>query len=365
MPETSRLPPLTLTICAGSECLDRFGSILRYLVVGLVDHVARIWLVSPDPRIESFALGPTEAIVHSRLRWPLARRRIHHIVGEIGTPSPTVVHAMSAPAYAVGLALAEEYDADLVLQISSFEDAAEVERYVDAQVGRFICVSEPLARVLLQQLKIPQEHVEVIRPGVFAASRPSCFSRADRAPAIVCNAPFLRDCGVDMVIEAAHLIHKRGRRAMFFLLGHGPFESALRKQARELNVLSSVTFAHPGDPFHVMGSADIFIHPASRDSLYVDALHAMGAGLAVVSVPDAAADFLHAGQTAFVCQKASVTDLAEAIDELLKDRALAQRLAAHAQSFVRTEHSMSGMADRTAAVYRRLLLARTTFALRE
>jgi glycosyltransferase involved in cell wall biosynthesis len=365
-PDTTRVPPVSLALCISGECLDRFGPILRHLVVGLVDHVARIRLISADPRTEALALGPTQAVIHPFPRWPLTRRRIHHIAEAIASPSPTVIHAMSGPSYQVGLALADEFDADLVLQVTSLEDCAEVERFTEEHIGRFLCFSEPLSRVLHQQLKLPEELIEIVRPGISAADRPVCFARSDRAPAIVCTAPFTKAAGVDRVIEAAHIIQKRGRRAMFFLLGQGPFESALRQRARELNVLSSVTFAHPGgDAFDVISSADIFVHPSSSGCLYLDALQAMGAGLAVVAVPDPAADFFHPGQTALVCEGGAVSNLADGIDDLLADRPLAQRLAAHAIGYVRAEHSMSAMADRVAAVYRRLLLARSTFALRE
>jgi glycosyltransferase involved in cell wall biosynthesis len=273
---------------------------------------------------------------------------------------------MSGPSYQVGLALAEEFDADLTLQVTSLEDCSEVERFVDQHIGKLLCFSDPLARVLHEQLKLPNELMEVIRPGISAADRPACFARPDRAPTVVCTAPFTRDGGVDRVIEAAHIIQKRGRRAMFFLLGQGPFESALRQRARALGVLNSVTFAHPGgDAFEVISSADIFVHPSSSGCLYLDALQAMGAGLAVVAVPDPTADFFHPGETALVCEGGAVSNVADGIDDLLADRQLAQRLAANAIDYVRAHHSMSAMADRTGAVYRKLLLARSTFALRE
>jgi glycosyltransferase involved in cell wall biosynthesis len=365
-PDTLRAHSVHLALSISGECLDRFEPILRHLVVGLVDHVARIHLVSSDPRMEKLALGPTQAVIRPFPRWPLSRRRVHHIVDAILPTSPTVVHAMSGPSYAASLALAEEFDADLVLQVTSLEDCAEMERYVAEHVGRVLCFTEPLAGVLSRQWKLPGELVEVVRPGIAVTPRPSCFARVDRVPTLVCTAPFTRTGGVDRVIEAAHITKKRGRRAMFFLLGHGPFESALRQRARDLGVLSSVTFAHPGgNPFDVISNADIFIHPSSSGGLYLEALQAMGLGLAVVAVPDPVADFLHSGQTALVCEGATASNVADGIDDLLTDRPLAQRLAASALEYARANHSMSAMADRTGAVYRQLLLARSTFALRE
>lgn len=365
-PDTVRSHAVHLALCASSECLDRFEPILRTLVVGLVDHVSRMYLISPDPRMEKLAFGPTHAIIRPFPRWPISRRRLMHIAESVATPLPGVVHSLSGPSYSVGFSLAEEFDADLVFQVTSHEDCSELERYVGQHIGRILCFTEPLARILQQQLKTPPELIELVRPGISAAARPACFAKTDRAPTVVCTAPFTRTGGVDRVIEAAQIIQNRGRRAMFFLLGQGPFESTLRQRARDLGVLSSVAFTHPGgNPFDVISSADVFVHPSSSGSLYLDALQAMARGLAVVTVPDPIADFLHHGETALVCDGGSATQLADGVDDLLTDRSLGQRIAANAIEYIRTHHSMSTMADRTGAVYRQLLLARSTFALRE
>lgn len=153
---------------------------------------------------------------------------------------------------------------------------------------------------------------------------------------------------------------------MFFLLGQGPLEATLRSRARQLNVQSSVTFAHPGgDMFQIIAGADLFLHASAHGCLYLDALQAMGLGLAVVAVPDRLADFFLPGQTASVCDGATAESLAGAIEDLLADRVLGHRLATNAVEYVRLRHSMSEMADRTGAMYRRLLLARSTFAMQE
>lgn len=365
-PDASRVPPVSLALCVSSECLDRFDSILRHLVVGLVDHVARIRLISPDPRVEQLSLGPTQAIVQPFPRWPFGHRRIRHLADAITSPSPTIVHCMSAFTYRTGLALAEEFDADLVLQVASLEDCAGIEQLEHRHIGRIVCFTEPLADILRKELGIPEDQIELIRPGIPAAQRAVCFSRPDRAATIVCTAPFTRWGGVDRVIEAAHILRRRGKRPMFFLLGQGPFEAALRARARQLDVQSSVTFAHPGgDLYQIISGADLFLHAAAQGCLYLDALQAMGLGLAIVAVPDRVADFFLPGQTASVCDGETADVLANAVDDLLADRVLGHRLASNAIEHVRSRHSMSEMADSTGAMYRKLLLARSTFAMRE
>ncbi len=90
----------------------------------------------------------------------------------------------------------------------------------------------------------------------------------------------------------------------------------------------------------------------------------MGAGMAVVTCPSPVFDFFRHGETAVVCEKAKAQSLAAAIEQLLTDRAFAQRIATAGMKYVREHHAMSSMAEGTADAYRKLALARATFSLK-
>jgi len=114
-----------------------------------------------------------------------------------------------------------------------------------------------------------------------------------------------------------------------------------------------------------MNSADIFVRPSMDTAIVADVLHAMGAGMAVVSVVSEICDHLRHGETAILCEKPTAELLAGALERLIVDRAEAQRLAASAMDYVRTHHPVSGMAAQTADAYRKLALARATFPIKE
>ena len=135
---------------------------------------------------------------------------------------------------------------------------------------------------------------------------------------------------------------------------------------RTRNLSSSVTFAPPlSDLMVAMQSADIFVRPSVDSEFTADGLLAMGAGLVVVTDPSMLCDHFRPGETAILCAYPTAESLAATIDGVLNHREEAIGLAAAAMEYVREHHSMSAMADRTAAAYRKLALTRTTFAIRE
>ena len=140
----------------------------------------------------------------------------------------------------------------------------------------------------------------------------------------------------------------------------------MRRMVRERKLSSCVTLACPaGDLAGAIRSADIFARPSADTAITADSLRAMGAGMAVVTLPSSVCDHLLGGETAVLCEKPSAEALANAIEQLITDRAGAQRIAATGMEYVRTHHPVSGMAERTANAYRTLALARATFPIAE
>lgn len=365
-PGSARPPSVSAVICVEREAFDRFGRVLRHLSVGLVDQAISVRLFSSNPRVESLALGPIQSTIHPPIAWPAAGRRIERLLDALAAQPPTVVHAMSQESYRLASAIAGPFDADLVLGVSSLADC---DRIAPLGVGphvRFHAFSEPLATVLETQLKIAREQIEVIRPGIQVAQRAACFADPQRVATLLCTSAFERASGVERLIAAVTLLGQRGHLLQVFLVGEGRQEPALRRLVRTKNLSSTVTFASPlADLTAAMQSADIFVRPSADSEFNADGLLAMGAGMVVVTDPSTLCDHVRAGETAMICEHPTAESLAATIDGVLNHREEAIGLAAAAMEYVREHHSMSAMADRTAAAYRKLALTRTTFAIRE
>ncbi len=352
-------------LCVDSDSLDRFGGVLRHLAVGLVDQAVPLRLISPDARIDALTLGPVQAIVHPALRWPYRVRHLSGIKGALTSRPPSVFHATACGSYSIATDLAELMDADLVWQVTSMDDCDAIANLDSRRVGRFIAFSEPLGVVLKGQLSVDPERISLIRPGMRARGQIACFSVPGRAVTLLCLSRFKRGRGVENLIKSVDILQKRGHDVMLFLMGHGRQESKLRRLVRERGLFSCVTFADPsGEPSPAMQSADVFVRPSDDNAFLEDTLQAMGTGMAVVACASPVCDHLRDGETSVLCDGASAQSIAGAVERLLLDRDWARTIASTGVAYVKDHHAMSGMAERIAALYRELALARATFSIK-
>ncbi len=365
-PSNQRAPNVNTLLCVGREAFDHFAAVLRHLIVGLIDQAIPLRVVSGDPRAKTLSLGPVQVISIPRRSWPTPARPIRNFLDTLSTQPPTIVHATSHSSYALAAAVADEFDAELILQVTSLADCEAVPRFVARASTHFHSFSKPLAAILETQLRILPENIEVVPPGFPASPKAACFAHAERVPTLLCTSPFDRHSGVDRLIAALEILIRRGHALQCFLSGDGSYEPALRKLVRAKHLSDHVTFAPVlHDPAPAFQSADLFVRPSLDTAFVADTLQAMSAGLLVLTPANEACDHLWNNETAVICPSNQIEDLADAIEKPLRDRPEAQRIAAAALDYVRRNHGISAMAEKTAAAYRTLALARTTFALRE
>ncbi|MFQ5462674.1 MAG: glycosyltransferase family 4 protein [Phycisphaerae bacterium] len=358
--------PLSVALCVEGEALARLGPVLSHLVVGLVEQAVSLRLVSSDPKAQRLKLGPVQTLIHPKIAWPFTEQRIDFVLSELQGSTPTVTHAIAHESYRKAWAVADAFDTDLVITVTSIRDIEHLADYEIGRPQRFVALSEPLGALLRDPLKIPQDRVVCVRPGVNAKGRVSCFQKEGRSATVMCTAPLEKQTGVDLLIEAVYQLKREERDLMLFLLGRGRRESWLRKLVLDRGLASSVTFANPqGDIADVMEGADLFVHLPEEAALTIDGLRSMGAGMAVVAFEDAVCDHFHHERTALVCRERTADALAKAMRRLIDDHAMAKALANRSIEYVQSHHSMSGMAEATATIYRQLALNRATFSLKE
>lgn len=351
-------------LCVDSTALERFGSIMRHLCVGLVDQAIHVRLLSADPRVKKLALGPIQTLVHQRIAWPAGKRRLDQLVEVLSHQPPTVVVGMSSASYRTADTIASALDADLVFQVTSLADCDALGEFDADRIARYLVSSRPLVEILETQLEIGDERIELIRPGVLARGEPTCFDVPGRVPTVLCTSQFRKDSGIDRLIQAVGLLRDRKVEVLLFLLGQGPEEARLRRMVRARKLSARIAFAHPlGDPARALVGADIFVRPSADKTFFAGSLQAMAAGMAVVTLPNVATDHLRHNETAFVCADSKPAAFADAIQQLVTDREFARRMAVQAQEYVRTHHAMSKMGDLASAVFRALNLSRTTLSI--
>ena len=153
--------------------------------------------------------------------------------------------------------------------------------------------------------------------------------------------------GFASLIQALALLHKRGLPFDCRIVGSGPLEAELRRLADDLGVSNRIEFSGAQPQAMVrawMNSATLFVLPSevaadgNRDGIPVALMEAMASGCPVIStrvsgIPELIEDDL---QGLLVDEREPVA-LADALQRLLEDASLRERLALAARRHVERE----------------------------
>jgi phosphatidylinositol alpha-1,6-mannosyltransferase len=190
----------------------------------------------------------------------------------------------------------------------------------------------------------PGVDVETFRPGLDGAEVRRRHGLSDRR-VILCVSRLVPRKGQDRLVDALPVIRRRIPDTALLFVGSGPYESALRRRARERGVEADVRFAG-GVPLGELPShyaaGDVFAMPCRTrrggwdvEGLGIVYLEASASGLPVIAgrsggAPEAVLD----GRTGFVVDGRDVAALAERLIALLADDALRTRLGAAGRAWV-------------------------------
>ncbi len=185
-------------------------------------------------------------------------------------------------------------------------------------------------------------------PDALAALAPS------GAPLIIAVSRHDERKGIDVLLQALALLHRRGTRFRACVAGTGALLKRHRRLAAELGLPESVIL--PGripDAFDFLAHADIFVLPSIEEgSGSVALLEAMQAGAApVVSDVDGLPEDVTHGESALLVPAGDSAALARALDALVADAELRARIARGAQARFRDRFSADAFAADVARAY--------------
>ncbi|PYL04823.1 MAG: hypothetical protein DME31_02395 [Verrucomicrobia bacterium] len=165
------------------------------------------------------------------------------------------------------------------------------------------------------------------------------FGRADFSsapPLILGVGRLIAKKGFADLVRACGLIAERGKSFRCEIIGEGPLEDELRGQIERLNLQDRVALsgARPmGEVRRRLIAANVFVLPSiidpdgGMDNLPTVIMEAMATGLPIVSttiggIPEMVVE----NETGFLVQPGDAAALADAIEQVIDDRLLAQRL---------------------------------------
>lgn len=219
-------------------------------------------------------------------------------------------------------------------------------RRAAAAIDIAIAVNRPWASLLAEN--VPLERIEVHHLGVDPGRIPARErgGGGDRF-SILFVGRMVEKKGFRVLLAAVAALQARGRTLEVQAVGDGPEENALRAEASAAGLDDVVTFhgsqAHDA-VLRLMSRCDCLALPSvtaangDQEGIPVTLMEAMAAGLPVVStyhsgIPELVTD----DETGLLVPERDADALATAIDRLMSEEGLADRLAASARRFVADE----------------------------
>ena len=176
-------------------------------------------------------------------------------------------------------------------------------------------------------------------------------------PLFVCAGRLDRGKGTHTAVRALALLAERGHPATLAIVGDGPERERLEAVSRELGLLRSVVFAGP-QPHDVLAryfaAADACLFPTElNEAAPLVPLQALACGTPVIassigSLPEV---IDRPGENGLLMRPGDPEALAAAMQRVLVDADLRQRLRLGGLARVRAEYTLEQMVERTLAVY--------------
>jgi len=232
-----------------------------------------------------------------------------------------------------------------------------------------ILLNRPNSRVILQN---PDDQSLMVRSGILkpestvlirgSGVNTHVFSPTPEPPGVttvVLASRMLWDKGVGEFVEAARLIRAKGTDARFVLVGDTDTENpaAVPKSQLEAWNNSGVVewWGRRDDMPNVFAQAHVVCLPSYREGLPTGLLEAAACGRPIVTTdaPGCREVVLH-GKNGLLVPVRNVADLAGALEKLIADPALRQKMGMRGRELAVSEFSVEKVVSQTLALYQEL-----------
>jgi len=197
-------------------------------------------------------------------------------------------------------------------------------------------------------------------PGIDATDLREKLGIGDR-PVIVVVGRLVHRKGQDRLIDALPLIHKEIPRAALLICGEGPLRSDFENQAAKLHLIDDVFFTGRlswEDLPRYLSVGDVFAMPSRNrlgglevEGLGIVYLEASACGLPVIAGDSGGApDAVLEGETGFIVDGNSITDISSRAIQLLQDPDLRARMGARGRAWVEEKWRWDQIAEQHQAL---------------
>jgi glycosyltransferase involved in cell wall biosynthesis len=324
-------------------------------VVHRIRDVAAYRRTDPGPTARKlFQLDPMLAGLLRRLDRELHFDLVHAhhyeglLVGSHALPGTPIVYdahtllASELPTYPIGL------PRRCIRAVAPWLD-----RHLPRRADRIIAVSETIRQALLTLGASTAERMHVIPNGVEWDRFPVDGEAPPGGPTVIFTGNLAPYQGVNLMLEAFALLHARRTDVRLMIVTDSPF-TPFEALARRLGMRAAVdlrraTFTQQPA---LLAAAAVAINPRVRcDGIPQKLLNYMAAGLPIATFESSSGPLRHE-VTGLRVPDGNTAAMADALERLLTDRALARTLGDAAREQARREFSWDQVAARIEQVYR-------------
>ncbi len=182
-------------------------------------------------------------------------------------------------------------------------------------------------------------------------------SQAGRAQVVVCVSKLRYEKGVDVLLQAWHLVQKQAPQARLILVGSGPIQPQLTRMAEALNITESVEFAGlQNDIPTQLHRAGIAVLPSRWEGMPNAVLEAMACGIPCVATRvSGSEDIIQQGVNGLLVASEDYEEMAQALLTLLNDPDLVQDYGQAARTTIEQHYTLEHITDLYTELYQNML----------
>jgi glycosyltransferase involved in cell wall biosynthesis len=173
------------------------------------------------------------------------------------------------------------------------------------------------------------------------------------AQVVICIARLSYEKGIDVLLQAWHLVHKQAPQARLIVVGHGPLHNQLECMARALDIADSVEFTGlQSDVAAQLRRGSLAVLPSRWEGMPNALLEAMACGLACVSTRvSGSEDIIQHEVNGLLVEPEDYQGMAWCLLTLLQNPLMVQKYGHAGRSTIEKYYELEQITDRYVELY--------------
>lgn len=336
----------------GADAFARFGRMFRQLGIALADEGIRVSLLTDDAEAVAELDGtPVDACFFQPMRgWGVWR--LHGFLRRRFDPIPSAVHLWGADCLGYLSDWTLHGDADLLIHLTTLDEVERVTRRGLRENETILAGCDEYRAMLCERWPTMTDAFHVMKPALLPPEQARELSVRGRTLGVVWAGAIRKDCGLEVLIEAAARLVSKECDLQIALIGQGP---ATRRYWREI-VRQGVAgcFSMVAEPRvwdQAMRGADVCVVPMSQRDLSLAPLLAMACGRIVIASRDQTAEWFIEDENCLQFTPGSAVELAYHLTRAAVAHPNVLAVARGAAAYAREHHAVTRLAGDLAELY--------------